>query len=64
MSIRYEITVIAQCSECGHRWTPMQWMGVEPKTVVDESECPRCADERLKAAKLIHHFDEVVDLLN
>ena len=61
--IRYEITVTAQCSECGHRWTPVQWMGVEPKTVVDESECPKCAEERRNSGKLIRYFDPVISSL-
>ena len=65
MSIRYEISVTAECSVCGHKWTPAAWTGLNNVTNVEPTECPKCADEKRKAAAMLRYFpDEVVDLLN
>ena len=64
MSIRYEITVTAQCMECQYKWTPTQWTGLDNVAHIEPPECPRCVEERQKAMQTVHYFDDVIDLLN
>ena len=64
MSIRIEMRLTAICEECRCEWTPTQYTTPDNVGHSLALECPRCIEERLRASKLIHHFDEVIDLLN
>ena len=60
MSIRYEITVTAICDECGTKWTPTQWTGLDNVAHIEPPECPRCAEERVKMATMVNYFTPAI----
>jgi hypothetical protein len=64
--IRFEITLTAVCDECGTKWSPTGWTGLDNVQHIEPPECPKCAEARQKAGKLLRYFpdDEVIDLLN
>ncbi len=61
--IRYEISVTAHCEVCQHSWTPCQWMGLNPVTVIEPEECPQCLEQRREAGRIIRRFDPIESLL-